>query len=84
MDYIGNTYAIFFFEKYKREHDPLTWISHLRQACDNYQRDEVQQDKYFYSLNISIHTIADIKYHKKFKGKKYKRINYIYCPNLKI
>ena len=83
MDYIGNTYWTNFVDKYGRENDPLPQLLHSRQACDKFQREEVQQDKDVYSLNLTRNTIDNIKYHNKFEGKKYKRISYIYCLNPK-
>ena len=71
-------------EKCKKEHDPLPRLLHSHQAYDNFRREELQQDNYFYYINLIIDTISNIKYHKKFKGMKYKRINYIFSPNLKI
>ena len=62
MKYIENKNIV---NKYKRYHDLLTRLLHSRQAYDNFQREEVQQDNDLYSINHTIHTIVNIKYHKK-------------------
>ena len=71
-------------DKYDREHDPLPQLSHYRLDFGDCQREEVKQDNDLYYLNITIHTIMNNKDHKRFKGKRYKHINDIYCLNLKI
>ena len=85
MDYIGNKYETkILFDKYEIDNDALSRLSHSRQDCDNCKREEVKQDKSLYYLNFTIHAIANIESNNRFKGNKYKRINYIYCGNLRI
>ena len=62
-----------------REHDPLPQLSNALWACDNCQQEKFQQENDFYSFDISLHAIVDIKSHKKFKGKKSKRIHFFHC-----